>query len=421
MFRRKRTGSVQTESIDTLIIVGNGFDIWQGLYTDYGEFEKYYLANRDRILQKLGLTKSWSITHADYTSESFSDVEMIYGNPFDPGELDSDFWYTFEDSLRRIDSEQLNLFFGKEDDNLDDLSISITNAQAILREAFCDWISTIQVNEKETGFHFGPNCFFINFNYTDTLEKRFGIPQDRIFHIHGEASQKDSIIFGHSLHPQLPVEFLNELGGRFRGLYLIEKLLYETDKHAYIHYLELLVCLAARGIKLSGIKQIYVLGHSFGPADFEYFKELSAVFEGISAPEEFPHLSSLDSTDVLHHMIGHVILTYGNDGPHPEFDAATANAVSAEVYRSQRAIVRKSIQKQYRRTFSNRRKYPHRLRNLEDVFSVSLNSTPPKWHITYHSDKDKDRIENTIRTVGISRYQLYNRIDNCLEPFQHTT
>ena len=32
-------------AIDTLIIIGNGFDIWQGISTSYDDFEKYYIAH----------------------------------------------------------------------------------------------------------------------------------------------------------------------------------------------------------------------------------------------------------------------------------------------------------------------------------------------------------------------------------------
>lgn len=418
MFKRKTNVSNQPASVDTLVIIGNGFDIWQGLYTDYRQFEKYYFANRNRILQKLGLTKNWSILQGDNIIDSFSDVEMIYGNPFHPSELGEDFWYTFEDSLHCLDAEQLNSFFGKEDDGLDDMDISIKNAQAILREAFCDWISTITVEGEESNFHFGENCLFVNFNYTDTLEKRFGVPHDNVFHIHGEASRKNSIVFGHSMHPQLPVEALYDFGGRFRGLYFVEKLLYETDKHTYIHYMELLIRLATRGIKLADIKHIYVLGHSFGAADLEYFEELGAVSFGKRTQNYSADFSSLDSLDAMHLMISYVILTYGNDGYHPEFDAEVARAFAQWVYQSQKDAIWKTIQKEYRRKFFSRRKYPHRLRNLDEVLSVPPDVSPIKWHITYHSEKDKQRIESAMRTIGVSQYKLYSTIDECLVPFE---
>lgn len=420
MGKRKNEALGQTTHIDTLVIIGNGFDIWRGLYTNYSQFEKYYFANRSQILQKLGLTKSWNILRADGTNDSFSDVEMIYGNPFEPSELGEAFWHTFEDSLRDLDAERLNYFFGKGDDDLDDMDISIKNAQAILREAFCDWISAITVEEKEPDFNFGEHCLFINFNYTDTLEKHFSVPHENIFHIHGEASIKDSIVFGHSMHPQLPVEALYDFGGRFRGLYFVEKLLYETDKHTYIHYMELLVFLANRGIKLADIEHIYVLGHSFGAADLEYFEELASVSEEKRKAKHSTDFSSIDSIEALHLMIGYVILTYGGDGSHSEFDAETTRDFAQWVYQAQKNTIWKSVQKQYRRKFFVRRAYPNRLRNLNEVLSIPPDVSPAKWHITYHSEKDKQRIEDTMHMIGVSEYKLYSTIDECLHHWAQT-
>ena len=409
----------KAEPVDTLVIVGNGFDCWQGLDTDYGQFEKYYFENQDHILQKLGLKKSWSFVEDGVTTATFSDAEIIYGNPFDPGELGTGFWHRFEDSLHHVDSERLNAFFGKEDDDLDDLDCSVENAQMILREAFCDWISTVSVEEKDSGYHFGNNCLFINFNYTDTLEKRFGIPIENIFHIHGEATEKEGIVFGHSMHPQLPVDALYDMGGRFRGLYLVEQLLYETDKHAYVHYVELLIFLARRGVKLADIRHIYVLGHSFGVADREYFEELACATGAKKVVKKQEEYFPCNPMEELHLMIGYVILTYGNDGPHPEIDAEAARRFARVTYRQQRECLLESIQTQYRHSvFKQRRKFPNQLHRLEQVLSTSCGTESAKWHISYRSEAGKQRIESVLRDVGIENYEMYSSIDGCIDVFK---
>ncbi len=83
---------------DTLIIIGNGFDIWQGLHTSYSQFQNYYLKHREEILRKLKLTK-YKVKNTAGETKYLSDVELFYGNPFKPGELKKEFWYTFEASL----------------------------------------------------------------------------------------------------------------------------------------------------------------------------------------------------------------------------------------------------------------------------------------------------------------------------------
>ena len=147
--------------IDTIVIIGNGFDRWLGLNTSYSDFHKYYLKHRDELAKK-----KYRMELEDGTIEEFTDVELIYGDPFDPGELDDDFWNGFEQSLSHIDAERLNLFFGKEKNGLKKMNKSIKKAKKILTKAFCGWIQSISIEPKDSEYDFGDNCLFINFNYT---------------------------------------------------------------------------------------------------------------------------------------------------------------------------------------------------------------------------------------------------------------
>lgn len=79
-------------SIDTLVVIGNGFDRWQGLNTSYFAFRDYYLAHRDRIMRSLGIRKK-VIRCSSGPDIVLSDVELIYGDPFAPKELADDFWF----------------------------------------------------------------------------------------------------------------------------------------------------------------------------------------------------------------------------------------------------------------------------------------------------------------------------------------
>ena len=133
IFRKKKkpTKKLPTPTIDTIIIIGNGFDRWQGLNTSYADFQTYYHEPLNEILKKLHIRKRKYIS-SDGTVKECSDVELIYGDPFDPGELDNEFWNNFESSLANIDTERINLFFGKERRNLKDMRRSIRNAKRIL-------------------------------------------------------------------------------------------------------------------------------------------------------------------------------------------------------------------------------------------------------------------------------------------------
>ena len=288
-------------AIKDTIIIGNGFDIWQGLDTRYVAFQQYYLKHRDEIVRKLRIPKK-KIQWEDGDIQIISDVELIYGNPFNPAELEDDFWGTFENSLSDIDADNINFFFGKSSQELRKMLRSIKNAKRILTKAFCDWIRTIEVDKRKPEYKFGENCVLINFNYTDTISKRFEVFENSEFHIHGCAQNSKSIVFGHASHPEQPTKMLYRLGGRFRGLYNVEKLLYETDKHIEKRLEDLIIFLSLKGMRPEHIKHIYVLGHSMSNVDLEYFRFFANVTrstEVLTKEKVQWHISCHSETDRL--------------------------------------------------------------------------------------------------------------------------
>lgn len=135
---------------------------------------------------------------------TYSDVELFYGDPFKLQKLDHTFWWNFKTSMDKIDDQQINYFFGR--DGVKNIKRCAENAQKILKELFRDWVGTIHISEEISKYAFGDNVLFVNFNYTDTLLKRFGVKAVNEFHIHGMANEKESIIVGHATHPEYPYE-----------------------------------------------------------------------------------------------------------------------------------------------------------------------------------------------------------------------
>lgn len=41
-----------------------------------------------------------------------------------------------------------------------------------------------------------------------------------------------------------------------------------------------------------------------------------------------------------------------------------------------------------------------------------------KWHISYHSDKDKKQIENVMQKAGCDNYMLYQGIYDCIKEYK---
>ena len=414
MFRNKTKKEASFVPKDTLIIIGNGFDIWQGLDTGYDQFQKYYLSHCDEIMNRLRIKKR---VLADENGQkiSISDVELIYGNPFRPKQLDDEFWSTFETSLDKLDAERLNLFFGKERKSLREMDKSIRNADRILREAFCNWIATIKIDNRDADYQFGDNCLFINFNYTDTLLRRFKVKMGNECHIHGEAADRDSIIYGHSTHPQLPEEALYQLGGRFRGLYFVEKILYETDKHVQDNIQFLCMFLAMHGVMAEEIKNVYVLGHSMGLPDIEYFAFLADATRSHKLMQPDSENSKVDTQSIneLHNRLQYAISHIG-------YNSADQNIQSEQ----KESVVRKYSQEQSSRNQEFQRMFIKLLGkvNEKDVDQSETKAIHRKndaaWHISFYSDKDRQWAETLMKELGCERVTLYSTIDECLAPFK---
>ncbi len=344
-----------------MILIGNGFDIWQNLDTSYKSFERYYEAHLDEVLKRFHLKKyikynddGTIAVDSEGNTITYSDVELFYGDPFKPQKLDHTFWWNFETSMDKIDDQQINYFFGRDGvknikrcaenaqkilkemfrdwvatiqitsmDKIDDQQINYffgrdgvknikrcaENAQKILKEMFRDWVATIQISDEISKYAFGDNVLFVNFNYTDTLLKRFGVEEVNEFHIHGVANDKESIIVGHATHPEYPYEPLRLFKNRPRmeGLYYIEEFLYNSDKHIEDNYMKLQMFCGLHGARIENIKKIFVLGLGFGDADLGYIKHLIYETQGISeepeaylGKEEKAYLDSLDQDGIMH-------------------------------------------------------------------------------------------------------------------------
>ena len=52
---------------------------------------------------------------------------------------------------------------------------------------FAKWAKSIEISHHKV-ISLNPNSIFLTFNYTDTLEELYAIPENQILHIHGLTS-----------------------------------------------------------------------------------------------------------------------------------------------------------------------------------------------------------------------------------------
>ena len=161
-------------------IIGNGFDLNHGLETRYSDFKQYLL---------------------EYDS-TFIDVL----------ESGSIFWSSFEESLAYLDFDDLLTPYrddyeiydsvGVSSHNMIETLSSVREVLSRLNNNLFDWINTIsydEVNRKEDFVRvLSNNSYFLNFNYTTTLERVYDITPDRICHIHGSVLDDMLLVMGHN-------------------------------------------------------------------------------------------------------------------------------------------------------------------------------------------------------------------------------
>lgn len=450
-----------------LIIIGNGFDCWQGIPTSYEQFRLYYAAHAQSVAEAMGC-KLYSITDEAGNEKKLTAVELVYGDPFEHKPLANEFFWNLEARMNLLDDQIINLCFGRTKEGIEALRQAVNDAIRILKKVFSDWIATIDIDRKPSGFQFPDDCFVINFNYTDTVEKRFGIAKENVFHIHGSADDPDSIIVGHATHPEQPFDELIEhrflqpidpsaKASRFDGLYAVEEALYKTDKHTADQIDKLCVAFMERGVHVEDIENVYVLGHSFAKADQDYFEFIHAVTQCGCSFERISPAGHIDRALLAALMLGDeeqgmdlimelIMLnleyaTHHRDrliGKHidlfPEMEAVDQQFGGQRPYRAEaakEAVTQRFWFEQDKRTrdvldqLAADRHVPvpdecHSILGYMDY--VDWGHDPRKrnaqWHISYYSKDDQKRISQVMKELHNKRFTLYDSIDECIRIFR---
>lgn len=373
---------------DKLIIIGNGFDIWQGLHTSYGCYRDYFYTHKDEILKELNV-KEIEVGGDDGVIK-MSPLEFIYNDELEEDKLDDGFWNYFESNLAYFSNYKLIQAYDDPKEDVEYLGKLLDNAYKVLCLSFNKFFKQVSIEDKDSGYCFGEDCYCINFNYTGTL-KRFNNPST--YHIHGSIKD-NNLVFGHNIHPRPPFKwFKRQDDFRYKQLYLLEEFMYKTDKHIFDNICNLRINLLNNNINLNDIKDVYVLGFSFNEVDFDYIKYL---IKG----ETIEHI---DFESDMRLTLNYCVNEYGYS-----YDWGNYSIYKDEEELSfKRDLELYYIEKQkvlYR-------KYP-RLRNIKDTLKNA------NWHVHYHTNSDKQRVEEVFTKLEFTNYDLFNSINECIKGFK---
>lgn len=259
-----------------LYIIGNGFDKAHGMKTSYWDFKNWLEEQEDSVPKSL----LWVLNNL----ESYCNVE--------------NFWSSLELSLGHMDIRScLKEIMGEHqitdinDEHYGELgeawdavyaqliTIDAEMGLDVISDIFADWIRTIQpASAQEPQYQQLSNQdLYLSFNFTNTLEDLYAIPSSQVLHIHGLASDAESIlIFGHG--HMYDLDNCDAIGNEVMGidaegvarmygtelnnLYKDTKSIYSQNKGWFDNLPNI------------GITNIVSLGFSFGEVDDCYFREI---------------------------------------------------------------------------------------------------------------------------------------------------
>lgn len=241
---------------ETLIIIGNGFDIAHGIRSTYKGFREWLQAKGESNL--IGLMDIFFSNKRDV----WNDIEKALGE-YDEASILSfcrpDEEFDFDHSLSssaRIEDSPMAIF---------------QPALERFKDKFDEWVESIEIFGTERIIELSPNCQYLTFNYTDTLETIYGIPRRNIVHIHGSRLVHDEYIIGHSCYRD-PNDVWDEETLIFESR--AKESIIESMNGFVKDYHGNIVKYSDFFSKLSSTKQIICFGHSMNTIDWPYFEAI---------------------------------------------------------------------------------------------------------------------------------------------------
>ncbi|MDO4591757.1 MAG: bacteriophage abortive infection AbiH family protein [Comamonadaceae bacterium] len=253
-----------------LYVIGNGFDLWHRVPSGFDQFKAYVGASDSRIEDDveryLAADESWSDLEVALASLDvdgiIDDMGQFMGSYGDDDWSDSghhDFQFEVENVVSRLSSE--------------------------LVARFSEWIRSLPIPTSTTpGIPrlrtLDPFGAYLNFNYTNTLTELYAIPDERILHIHGKASQPNTeLILGHGWKPEKRRPLHRSEDEEHMDIRLIEAhgILDDYFSRTFKPSERLIRENQSFFCQLGMVQQVHVLGHSLSDVDLPYLQALMSV------------------------------------------------------------------------------------------------------------------------------------------------
>lgn len=257
--------------VSHLYIIGNGFDIHHDIPSQY--------YNR----KGGGCFRKWL---EENDCETLCKIDDNFGCQLE------EWWVKFEENLASIETLQVAYqeafehypVFGSDDFHDRDweeagiaVELRLNEVYSNISDALRKWIIQLPPGNNKKKIRIDmENTIFLSFNYTRTLEDLYGIPYDKILHIHG-CVDNESLVFGHG-------EQYSTLQKKMEKFERVEEgdVVYQSAKDSALYGVsahrkkveEIMNDQQNWFEKLQGITHIHILGHSLGDVDLPYFYKI---------------------------------------------------------------------------------------------------------------------------------------------------
>ncbi len=174
----------------TLFVIGNGFDLHHGIPSRYDDFREF-LSEKDKDL--LNSIKAHLPLYEDKLWCNFETALADLNK-------DSVEYYTSSYLMSYSDDEWRDSGHHDYQYEIDKIVTALTDS---LKCKLSEWIFEIDLSNYNKKLHFiSPDSHYLTFNYTQTLQSLYAVPDKNILHIHGKSeNQNSSLILGHGDNP----------------------------------------------------------------------------------------------------------------------------------------------------------------------------------------------------------------------------
>jgi hypothetical protein len=297
-----------------LNIIGNGFDLYHGLPSSYYYFGCYLIKNDPEFYEEVA--KMYNFKYMEPIGPAIMhDYEHV---------VEDIFWRDFEchlgevDEFFIVDTHEDDL--GLEYDDPVDIEMNEDRIAEKLKRYFAHWVrDTLDKEENydiiaelmreiDSRIVFSDEDYFLEFNYTHTLQQLYEISDGKIYYVHGECfgEDDDELIIGHGNDSR--INEIRELIDKYE-----EKYNYTQNSNNKINeykcllrYIEGLRKDVNRNMGMcdifyrrigTSLDCISVYGLSLGEVDIPYLSQIRAKWP--NARWRFSYYSSGDQTRIV--------------------------------------------------------------------------------------------------------------------------